>query len=221
MAALVAGCPGPPRHSAYDLLSDDPYRELLVEIDWAQGNAPDPSAVSLLATRIDERLAKPDGVEFSSSAFEAPGGSYSLADLRRLREREQDQQARGTTMVLHVFYLDGRFEDDPQVIGLSYDHAAIAVFKEALRDGLPPLASASVVERAVLVHEFGHSVGLVDNRIPMVRDHEDPNNLGHSKNRDSVMYYAVESLAALPLVENVPDQFDADDIADIRAAGGK
>lgn len=44
-----------------------------------------------------------------------------------------------------------------------------------------------LVERAVLVHEYGHLLGLVDCGLPMQTPRADPDLPCHSRNRESVM----------------------------------
>jgi hypothetical protein len=71
----------------------------------------------------------------------------------------------------------------------------------------------------VVTHEFGHALGLVNNGALMVNAHEDGSHAGHSGNRNSVMYWAVESSNGLPLFGSnaPPTDFDDNDRADLRA----
>jgi hypothetical protein len=57
----------------------------------------------------------------------------------------------------------------------------------------------------------------------MVTPHEDAAHPGHSTNRDSVMYWQAEGtdVVSLFLQGGAPDDFDANDIADLRAIGGR
>ena len=71
------------------------------------------------------------------------------------------------------------------------------------------------MERAVVTHEMGHLLGLVD----LVLDDKrgDPAHPGHSTNRGSVMFWAVEtSLVGQVLGGPPPVDFDSDDVADLR-----
>jgi hypothetical protein len=47
---------------------------------------------------------------------------------------------------------------------------------------------AGFVEQATVVHEFGHLAGLVDNGVPMVSPHLDPEHAKHCTNEVCVMY---------------------------------
>jgi hypothetical protein len=52
-------------------------------------------------------------------------------------------------------------------------------------------------------------------------DHEDEDHPGHSSNRNSVMWWQVESIGALGSLNNIPNTFDQNDRADVCAAGGR
>jgi hypothetical protein len=75
-----------------------------------------------------------------------------------------------------------------------------------------------------MTHEVGHILGLVNNGIPMQKAREDPDHRGHSSNPRSVMYWKVETGNIIDFLRNgnrIPNEFDEDDKADMRAAGGK
>lgn len=211
-----------------DLISKVKYTQLRVEVDYAQGFAPSPGALSLLETRINQRLDKPGGVDIVQTAFTPDDEEYTNNDLRSQAKKRQDHRPGGDTAVLYILYLNGHHSDDTgnsKVLGVHFGYATIAIFKDTVRDssGIPGLTfSSEEVEKAVLIHEFGHAVGLVNHGLEMVRDHEDPDHRGHSSNQRSVMYWAVENTLGLAAItQSIPNDFDQDDIADIRNAGGK
>lgn len=223
---MVAGCFGAPKSASIDLVSAEKYRQLIVEIDYANDQKPRPGSVDLLEQRIGERLSKPDGTTVRETSFVADRSVYSNDDLRELESRQRQNSPGGNTMVLYVLFLNGHHAEDTsneKVLGVQYGRASIAIFKETIdtSTGLFGLFAASEVERSVLIHEFGHAMGLVNNGLKMVNNHEDPQHPAHSNNEDSVMYWAVETTLGLPGLDTIPNDFDANDIADIRAGGGR
>ena len=69
------------------------------------------------------------------------------------------------------------------------------------------------------MHEVGHLLGLVD--LVLDTGRADPEHPGHSSNRSSVMYWAVEStLITDVLAGGPPRDFDADDLRDLAAIRG-
>jgi hypothetical protein len=79
----------------------------------------------------------------------------------------------------------------------------------------PPLVGSSGIESAVVTHEVGHLLGLVDLFLHTGR--QDPDHPGHSTDQNSVMYWAVESnLVADLLTGGPPKDFDNADLADLQ-----
>jgi hypothetical protein len=92
----------------------------------------------------------------------------------------------------------------------------IAVFADQVAAAATPIVSRAAIEDAVLLHELGHVLGLVD----LARDTKraDKDHPGHSANPGSVMYWAVESsLVGQVLNGPPPHDFDRDDLADLAA----
>jgi hypothetical protein len=68
----------------------------------------------------------------------------------------------------------------------------------------------------VVTHEVGHLLGLVD--LVLHTGRQDPEHPGHSRNQQSVMFWAVESsLITDVLTGGPPTNFDDDDRADLAA----
>lgn len=237
-APALAGCmdlfgtrtvPGPGAWAA-EFLSDETYTELIVEVDWVQGQRPSDSAIALLKQRAEERLSKPGGVTvIMDGSFPSQDDRYSTEELFAIEQDHRSRHKEGQTAVLYALFVDGRSERDEgdrRVLGVAYTASSFAIYRESIEAvaGNILATSASEIERAVVVHELGHVLGLVNIGLPMCQDHEDPEHKGHSTNSDSVMYWAVESSAIGNLLQgrsSPPTQFDADDRCDMRQAGGK
>jgi len=215
-----------------DYLDDATYTRLLVEVDYVRGAKPSQAALDMLEARLNERLSKPGGIEIRLDDELAPGGgTRSINQIARLEDRHRDAYKGDGRAVFYVLYVDGRSDADTRdsfVLGAAYSGSSVVMFQDAIREaakGLPlATAPASSIEKAVLVHELGHILGLVNNHLPMVRPHEDPQHRTHSSSSNSVMFWAVERSNIVNLLggrTEPPNQFDQDDIADMRAAGGK
>lgn len=236
VAASTAGCfqfrPAGPGGAARDYLRDSPYTKLVIEIDFQAAKAPAASAVELLKTRASEQLRKPGGIQVEQTSFATGETQWSPEKLRDLESSKRGKHTGGDTAVLYVLYLGGSYQGDTsesKVLGVAYGPSSMALFKDNIESaglslGPIPVFTTTDIERSVLVHEFGHLLGLVNLGTPMVRDHEDdaPEHRGHSSNKGSVMYWAIESNAiSRAFGSPPPTEFDADDKADLKAAGGK
>lgn len=118
--------------------------------------------------------------------------------------------------MVRMLFLAGRLEGQDSALGAAVRGDTAVVFVEQVRSASSPLVSAAALEQAVATHELGHLLGLVD----LVRStgRADPEHPGHSPNRGSVMYWAIESdLVTSVLAGPPPADFDAADRADLAA----
>ncbi|HWG90651.1 MAG TPA: hypothetical protein VNZ52_07355 [Candidatus Thermoplasmatota archaeon] len=250
-ASALAGCINPfsdegknlrsgPGSDARLYIRSDPHPKLHVVIDYVPGYAPNDDAVNVLLATMREVLDKTEVTLSKHGDLPKRGDThvYTVADLNALEREYREDYHKGDTAVMHFMYLDGKLQTESKngcVLGAAYHGSSIVMFKNCIRTsveqnegllGPKDKALETIIERSVLVHEMGHLLGLVDNGIPMQRDHlsRDPNHTPHhSTNQNSVMYWAVESSAALAglvkLSSNtaIPYKFDSDDLADIDA----
>ena len=86
-------------------------------------------------------------------------------------------------------------------MGVSFGGTSIvAIFKQVVKDGM--FAEEEQVEQAVLVHEAGHALGLVNNGLPMQSSHEDtvhdPAKRAHCSVDQCVMFWSVNAVSKIP-----------------------
>lgn len=118
--------------------------------------------------------------------------------------------------MVRLLLVRGTFGGDEDVLGVALRGDLIALFRDSIASASTPLISGRSIEDAVLLHEIGHLLGLVD--VALDTGRADPEHPGHSKNRDSVMYWAVESGVVTQVLEGGPPKdFDAADLGDLLA----
>lgn len=192
---------------------------LIVEIDVQEGADPDPAAIDHLASTI-RRYADKREVRFAGgNTFPSERREWTRSDLRRVADAHRRHRSDAQAATLYVLYVRGAFHQDgerTEAVGVAHSASEIALFPERW-SGLGGLVSGSTaIERAVLVHEFGHVLGLVNLTYESDIDHEDPEHPGHSSNRRSVMFWAVETTLIGQVFDGPPpDEFDDADRADI------
>lgn len=98
------------------------------------------------------------------------------------------------------------------------------MFKDRIRAADPPFPSpitARDIENAVLVHEFGHILGLVDLVYESAIAYEDAAHPNHSSNQSCVMYWAIEAFGVGGLFGSAPPtdfgSEAADDLAKLKS----
>ena len=199
----------------YEILRANEYSSVHLEINYVTGHSPDSDALNLLKQRIKEVTDK-STVTVSQSSFGSTQSSYTLEEILEIENEERSRFKSGNTFVIHILYLNGEYKDNDQTLGLAYSGTSFVMFKEKIEDAAFLLISAKDIEKSVIVHEFGHLLGLVNNGYQSPHDHEDPQHPHHSNNEDSVMYWAIESQDIANQIDGEPpnnfDSYDLDDL---------
>lgn len=192
---------------------------IVLEIRSQAGAEPNQATVDHLRRVLGEVSAKP----VVRSGGDIPGGArqWTAEAIRDLADASGVGQRRDGA-VMRILFLRGGFADSDTALGVSVRSDVAAVFADKVDEGAGLVGDRARIEDAVTVHEAGHLLGLVDLFLSTGR--QDPEHPGHSPNRESVMYFAVEStLVGSVLDGGPPTEFDAadrQDLATIRAGGG-
>lgn len=228
-----AGCMGeavefPARDRFSYFLDAVRYPTLLLEIDHMRSTPPHAAAIEHLVAELKRATDRRDvRAHVAEMSIESPSileeKVWSSEELEELAEEERDLApsgdfANGSAAVLHILYLEGKWEES-EAVGLATGQAAF-IFGSREMTSIP-IDREPYIEMSVLTHEVGHLLGLVNNGIPMVKAREDPQDDGHSTNPMSVMYRGVDAgkalLATVDESNAPPSHFDADDLADLAA----
>jgi hypothetical protein len=125
----------------------------------------------------------------------------------------------GTSAVVHLLVVHGSLGGDTSVLGVSVRGDVTAIFIDQVEASGSVVTGSAGIESAVVTHEAGHLLGLVDLYLHTGR--QDPDHPGHSTNKGSVMYWAVESSLVGDLLTGGPPQdFDQADLADLASIRG-
>jgi hypothetical protein len=238
LAALAAGCGGTPSGAvepqaqpgdlALDYITAKNYTSLKIVVDYIQGYGPSLEALDRARAIWEKRLEKPGGVEFViNNEIPASQGRalWQIGDIMALesqfRKAFTGDAQNPHTAVIWMVYLNGGSEFDSgtaRALGVSYGGAETAIFRESI-DRVATTATRDVVEGMVLVHEGGHLFGLVNNGLPMVNNHEDPQSARHDASPDCVMFHEIETSDVARLLSNPPIDYDLQCRLDMFAAG--
>lgn len=214
--------------SAHDLLSNDKFTSIHIEVISVPGYEPSQAALTNLQEFIDERVHKPGGVEFSTRTISSPGGGpYSISDIREIEKEHRTVFNSGMEIAVFIFVADGKKssqQDNEVVLGTAYQNTSIVLYEQAIRDlSKTSMVSRSEIESTTLKHEFGHLLGLVDNGSPAQSDHEDPENSAHCNVSGCLMVAAMEFGHGTVdfLKSNQSSDLDSSCQLDLRSNGGK
>jgi hypothetical protein len=217
-SSLAETAGGPPGAFARVILRPAPATTVVLERLEQAGAAPRQSTIDHVVTVLGRETAKPVRVD---GPVALPGGArdWTADQVRALADSEGRTPQGGNQAVVRLLFIKGTFEGNDQVLGVAVRGDVIAVFTDQVVASATPLIGRSLIERAVVTHEMGHTLGLVD--LVLHTGREDPDHPGHSTNQGSVMYWAVESsLVGQVLNGGPPDDFDDADRADLAALRG-
>jgi hypothetical protein len=191
--------------------------EIVIEVIAQQSAMPRQSTLAHVAQTLQEVSGKP--VASTVAGTPAPLDDVWTADeVRAVADSIGTSQSDGRA-VLHIVFVHGRWHESDTVLGVAVRGDTAAIFVDAVDEAASPLVGPGAIEEAVTMHEVGHLLGLVDLFLQTGR--ADPEHPGHSSNRSSVMYWAVEStLLTDVLTGGPPRDFDADDLRDLATIRG-
>lgn len=216
-----------PGLSANDLLSDENFSELIVEIDYMPGYAPNDQALDSLKAFLEQRLNKSSVTILEPSEVQSGGqNQYSANEIRDLEDQHRDEFTEGETLTAYMIIVDGYFAQN-NVLGIAYFNTSNAFFGPAYDDASSGLGSPSryQIESTSFRHEFGHLFGLVNiegSGTDMQTDHHDEEHGHHCDNENCLMYYAMERPELIgQFFDSSVAELDANCIADLQDNGGK
>jgi hypothetical protein len=136
--------------------------------------------------------------------------SWTVADILGLAGAQRTGTCTATTGDFFVVFLNGYFDDgsgpDPNVLAVQITGTSVlALFKQALTGATigDPSYVGRYMEQSTLVHEMGHALGLVNDGLPMVVNHQDTAHGNHCTNSACVMFWMNEgATAASQFVKN-------------------
>jgi len=209
----AAGAPG---SFARTLLQPAPATSLAVQVIEQPGETPDQPALDAVVSMLRKVSAKPVAVT-GPVAFGGNTTRWSSAALSAIVDKEGTPNFTGsTTAVLHLLFVQGTYGGDPNILGVAFRGDALAIFPDGTSGSLT--LDSDRVATSIYLHETGHLLGLVDEVLHQNRaDPNDPSHCGcHSPDRNSVMYYAIDTTAIGQLLGGAPPiDFDSADYADL------
>ena len=211
--------------SAEDLLRQDNFNTLTIEVLYVSGFQPTDGTISNLSAFLGNRLNK-SSVNVTLNEISSPGlAPYSVNEIIDVEEEYRTAFNDNSELTVFAFFADGSFSDNNNVLGVAYRNTSVALFEQRIQElsGGVGQPSQTLLESTVLQHEFGHIMGLVNVGTPLQSNHQDEAHGKHCDVQDCLMYYTAETgdvVSNLIGLGSVPD-LDSQCIADLQANGGR
>lgn len=217
----------PTGSSSHDLLSDDIYTSMIVEVAYVQGYQPTQTAINNFVSFLDSRIFKPGGITVQSRSIPSPGiTSYTTQDYVDFELANRTFYNTENQIAVWAYFADGKADGDTSTqvtLGTAYRNTSFIIYEATIKSisGGFNEPSTAVLESTVLEHEFGHILGLTNFGAPLQSPHEDTENPKHCNVESCLMYYAATTGNNLMNLGGSIPQLDSQCIADLQANGGK
>ncbi|HTG66568.1 MAG TPA: hypothetical protein VL859_09350 [Flavobacterium sp.] len=210
--------------SAHDLLSEDKFDSMIIEVVFVEGFEPSATAIENFKAFLNSRLNKSGGITVEKRPIPSPGNTtYTNAQIIAIEDANRIHYNDGNQIAVWAFFADAKSATDTNtsvVLGTAYRNTSFVIYENTVKklSGGAFKPSTVVLETTVIEHEFGHILGLTNSGTAMQSDHEDADHKRHCNVSTCLMYW--ESESGNILGGTVP-LLDAQCIADLRANGGK
>lgn len=215
--------------SANDILSDNTFTSLVIEIAYVDGFAPTQEAIDNFVTFIENRTYKPDGISVVKTMIPSTGNStFTTQDIVAIEDANRTLYNAENQIAVWAYFSDGESASNTEnsvVLGTAYRNTSFVIYENTIHDlsnsTFEP--NRSLLETTVITHEFGHILGLTDLGTAMQTPHEDSEHPKHCNVESCLMYWSAETGSGLEnlMGSGSAPQLDAQCIADLQANGGK
>lgn len=210
--------------SANEILSASKYRSIKIELQYMAGTTPDQGAISNLVAFLQNLVNKPDGISVVTRQIPASSsGTLTVDQIKQVEKANRTIGSSGTELGIYLLYTNG-YSSENDVIGMAYMNTSMVMFGKNITDHSSG-ATRTLIESAVMEHEFGHIMGLVNITSPMQVNHNDPAHPNHCNNSNCLMYWVINTSGFMrqmvtARLTSIPT-YDANCLADLHANGGK
>ena len=165
--------------SARDILSNDNFDTLVIEIAYVTGFKPTESAITQFTDYLKEHTFKEE-IELVYTELSSPSeDELTLQEIADLETKNRTVFNTGSSLGIYIYFSDAPAEGDDLedglvTLGSVYRNTSMIIHEVTVRE-LATLSSSineADVETTTLNHEFGHLFGLVDLGTDMVNDHQ-------------------------------------------------
>lgn len=172
--------------SANDILSNDKFTKLKVEIAYVVGFRPTQVAMDEFVSYLKTYTFK-ENIEMVFTELPSPDKeTLTVQEVADLETENRTVYNNGETLGIYIYFADAPSEGDEEeeglvTLGAVYRNTTMVIHEVTIRklSAQSILISDGDIETATINHEFGHLFGLVNLGTTPVNDHEDDESDNH------------------------------------------
>lgn len=215
--------------SSYDLLAEDTYKSMVVEVVYVQGYEPSTAAINNFVSFLNERVNKSQGISVVKRAIASSGkATFTNNEIIAIEDANRTKYNTSNQIAVWAFFVDGESASNTStglVLGTAYRNTSFVIYEKTIQSlsDSPLKPSRILLETTVITHEFGHILGLTNLGAKLQSNHEDTAHAKHCNVESCLMYYSAESGSGIANMVSggTAPKLDAQCLADLKANGGK
>ena len=215
--------------SANQLISDEKFTSLKVEVVYVTGFEPTQTTLDNLKTFLENRTFKPDGISITTRAVASSNKApFNITEIAKIEAEERIEYNAGDEIAVFIYFADGSNENDTDsktVLGTSFRNTSMVIYEKTIQFIADHTNNSdrTNIESTVLNHEFGHLFGLVNMGTPMQTNHENSEKKGHCSVENCLMAANFQFGGSLmnTIGNNTIPVLDPLCIEDLQAKGGR
>ena len=212
--------------SAHDLLANDIFSTMEIEVVYPNGFQPQSESLENLKQFILSHTNKTDVTISPREITLENEGPYTINQIRSIEDDLRTSFNTENKISVFIFFANGARQSDEgtsNTLGTAYQNTSMVIFQETINNLSNAVGAPNkvIIETTTLTHEFGHLFGLVGIGSEQQNEHEDPNAEAHCTTEDCLMRAEVEfSSGIMGMFGNGIPDLGAECLLDLRANGG-
>ncbi|RKR12461.1 hypothetical protein CLV91_2592 [Maribacter vaceletii] len=182
--------------SANDILSNENFDELIIEVAYVKDFKPTDATIDNLTLFLKEHSFK-QTIEVVYKELSSPNEeTLTLEEINELEQENRTVYNDGKTLAFYIYFADAPSDEDDEeedlvTLGAVYRNTSMVIYEKTIKklSARSFVITTEDIETATLNHEFGHLFGLVNLgfedepesplKTKMVNPHEDPEAQSH------------------------------------------
>ena len=113
--------------SANELLRNDKYTSLVIEVQYMPGFAPDAAALNHVQNFLSSYVNKTAGITIVTKEINASStAAFTTSDIVSIEKNNRSVFSSGNQISIYILYTNGQFSDS-RVLGIAYRNTSAAV----------------------------------------------------------------------------------------------